>query len=86
MARVTLLYFASVREAIGMGEEIRELPETVSTPRELLAWLASLGEGYARAFATPQKLRCAIDQVMTALDSPLGAAEEVAFFPPVTGG
>ena len=86
MARVTLLYFASVREAIGIGEEVRDLPEAIATPRDLIRWLAGLGEGYAMAFATPNTLRCAIDQVMTALDAPLGDAKEIAYFPPVTGG
>lgn len=86
MARVTLLYFASVREAIGSGEEVLDVPGSVSTPRELIGWLAGQGAGYATAFAAPEKLRCAIDQVMAALDAPLGNPREVAFFPPVTGG
>jgi molybdopterin synthase sulfur carrier subunit len=84
--RVTLLYFASVREAIGTGEEVRDLPDAVSTPRSLMAWLATLGEGYALAFSRPEKLRCAIDQAMAAPDALLGEAKEIAFFPPVTGG
>jgi len=84
--RVTLLYFASVREAIGTGEEVRDLPETVSNPRDLMAWLATLGDGYALVFSTPEKLRCAIDQAMAAPDASLGEAKEIAFFPPVTGG
>jgi sulfur-carrier protein len=86
VARVTLLYFSAVREAIGFGEEVRDLPETVLTPRDLMHWLTSLGEGYAQAFTTPDKLRCAIDQVMVSLDSPLHDASEIAYFPPVTGG
>lgn len=86
MARVTLLYFSAVREAIGFGEEVRDLPEPVLTARDVIHWLASLGEGYAQAFANPEKLRCAIDQVMVSLDSPLHDASEIAYFPPVTGG
>ena len=86
MARVTLLYFSSVREAIGFGEEVRDLPESVLTSRDLINWLSTLGEGYAQAFATPEKLRCAIDQVMAPLDTPLRDAKEIAYFPPVTGG
>ncbi len=86
MARVTLLYFSSVREAIGLGEEVRDLPQAVLTSRELINWLSALGEGYAQAFATPEKLRCAIDQVMVPLDTPLRDAKEIAYFPPVTGG
>ena len=86
MARVTLLYFSAVREAIGFGEEVRDLPETVLTSRDLIHWLSAQGDGYAQAFATPEKLRCAIDQVMVPLDAPLRAAKEIAYFPPVTGG
>ena len=86
MSRVTLLYFSAVREAIGFGEEVRDLPDTVLTSRDLMQWLSSFGEGYAQAFATPDKLRCAIDQVMMPLDSPLREAKEIAYFPPVTGG
>ena len=86
MARVTLLYFASVREAVGVGEEVRDLPGSIMTPRDLIGWLAGLGEGYAVAFAAPEKLCCAVDQVMTALDAPLGDPKEIACFPPVTGG
>ena len=86
MARVTLLYFSAVREAIGFGEELRDLPEAVLTSRDLMQWLTTLGEGYVQAFATPEKLRCAIDQVMVPLDSPIRDAKEIAYFPPVTGG
>lgn len=83
---VTLFYFASVREAIGLGEEHVALAPDVSTPREVAAWLAGRGGGYATAFANLAKLRCAVDQQMTALDAPIGEASEIAFFPPVTGG
>jgi sulfur-carrier protein len=83
---VTLLFFARVREAVGHGSEVRELPETVTTPVALASWLAGQGAGYAEAFADPSRLRCAVDQVMVAMDAPLGQPKEIAFFPPVTGG
>ncbi len=82
----TLLYFAGVREAIGIGEERIDLPAAISTPRDLVIYLSTRGSGYAAAFANPDKLRCAVDQTMVALDAPLGEAREIAFFPPVTGG
>lgn len=84
--RVALLYFASVREAIGVGEEMRDLPDSVSTPQALMHWLAGMGSGYEQAFAIPEKIRCAVDQTMVSLDASLGNAKEIAFFPPVTGG
>ena len=86
MAVVTLLYFARVREAIGVAEEQRELPDEIATVRDLMAWLSRMDARHAQAFAVPEKLRCAIDQVMTPLEALIGAAKEIAFFPPVTGG
>lgn len=86
MAQVTLLYFAGIREAVGLGEERRDLPDGLTTVRDLMAWLGGLDIRYGEAFADPARLRCAIDQVMAPLDTPLGGAQEVAFFPPVTGG
>lgn len=86
MASITLLYFARVREALGVGEECCDLPESVRTVRDLIVWLATRDANHAEAFAAPDKLRCALDQVMASLDAPLGGAKEVAFFPPVTGG
>jgi molybdopterin synthase sulfur carrier subunit len=80
------LYFAWVREAVGTGEERVDLPETVRTVADLVAWLAGRSEGHAAAFAEPARLRAAIDQAFVPLDTPLGSAREVAIFPPVTGG
>ena len=81
-----LLYFAWVRETIGVGEEEVQPPEAVRTVADLVDWLRGCSDGHARAFAEPTRLRAAVDQKFVALDSDLGAAEEVALFPPVTGG
>lgn len=86
MAQVSLLYFAWVREGVGVGEELLDLPETLCTAADVISWLAARGGGYRSAFADASKLRCAADQVMVALDAPLGSPKEIAFFPPVTGG
>lgn len=83
---ISILYFAWVREAVGTGEERVDLPETVRTVADLVAWLAGRSEGHAAAFAEPARLRAAIDQAFVPLDAPLGSAREVAIFPPVTGG
>jgi sulfur-carrier protein len=83
---VKILYFASIREAIGQSSDDVDLPDSVTTPAQLADWLAGQGDCYATAFARRETLRCAADQVMIALDAPLGAATEIAFFPPVTGG
>ncbi len=81
-----MLYFAWVREAIGVGQERVDPPESVATIAQLIDWLATRSEGHAGAFADRSRLRAAVDQVFVALDAPLGTPREVAIFPPVTGG
>ncbi len=84
---VTILYLAWVREKVGIAEEsIDMLPPGIDTPSALALWLALRGDGYATAFADLSRLRCAVDQQMTAMDAPIGNPQEIAFFPPVTGG
>jgi molybdopterin synthase sulfur carrier subunit len=81
-----LLYFAWVREAVGVGQERVDPPETVHNVADLIAWLSQQSPAHAAAFAEPTKLRAAIDQRFVPLEAPLGNAKEVALFPPVTGG
>jgi molybdopterin synthase sulfur carrier subunit len=83
---VTLLYFAWVRQKIGKSEETLALPEGVATISELAAWLAKRGAGYAEAFADTKRLRAALNQEHVGFDTKVSADDEVAFFPPVTGG
>ncbi|HTQ14477.1 MAG TPA: molybdopterin converting factor subunit 1 [Rhizomicrobium sp.] len=83
---MTLLYFAWVRQKVGRSEETVDLPQGVSSVSGLLAWLRARGGGYADAFADPARLRCAVNREHTSFDAPVGANDEVAFFPPVTGG
>ncbi len=81
-----IVYFAWVREQIGAGDEEADLPASVITVADLAQWLAARGTGYATAFADPDKLRCAVDQVIAPFSAAIGDAKEIAFFPPVTGG
>ncbi|MEI9928922.1 MAG: molybdopterin converting factor subunit 1 [Sphingomonas sp.] len=81
-----LLYFAWVRERVGVGQETIEPSEAVRTVADLVGWLAGRSEGHAAAFAEPARLRAAIDRKFVPLDALLGDAREVALFPPVTGG
>ncbi|KZE13676.1 MULTISPECIES: molybdopterin converting factor subunit 1 [Sphingomonas] len=83
---IELLYFAWVREAIGVAGERVDPPAEVATVADLVDWLAARGGGYATAFADGQRLRAAVDQAFVALDTPIAGAREVAIFPPVTGG
>jgi sulfur-carrier protein len=83
---LSILYFAWVRDRVGTGEEMLDVPEAVRTVADLIDWLATRSDGHAAAFAEPARLRAAIDQAFVPLDTPIGAAREVALFPPVTGG
>ena len=80
------LYFAWVRERVGRAEEELDLPPTVATVGDLIAWLSGRGEGYALAFAKPAAVRAALDRVHARSDASIAGAKEVAFFPPMTGG
>lgn len=83
---VRLLYFAWVRERIGLPEEVVALPSTVVTVGDLVGWLAGRGEGYAHAFERPETIRVAVDHTHAPHDEPIGDAREIALFPPMTGG
>jgi sulfur-carrier protein len=81
-----LVYFAWVRERIGLAEEEVELPPGIATVADLAGWLRGRGENYAHAFENPAVVRAALDRVHVKPDTPLGTAREAAFFPPMTGG
>lgn len=81
-----ILYFAWVREKIGIGAETLDLPAGLTSVGDLVAWLAGRSPGHAEAFADPARLRAAVDQIFVPLHAPLGRPREVAIFPPVTGG
>jgi len=84
--RVDILYFASLREAVGLARESLELPAGVGTAAALREHLRSRGGAWAAALSEGRILRVAIDQAMADPDAPLRDGAEVAFFPPVTGG
>ena len=81
-----LLYFAWVRQRIGVGSETVELPAGVTTVAALVDWLRTRGPGYAEAFRDTRAIRCAVNQDYVEPEHPVAAGDEVAFFPPVTGG
>ena len=80
------MYFAWVREQIGVGEEEVAPPGDVGTVAALVHWLAARGGGYGEALASPERLRAAVDGVFTPFSASIAGAREVAVFPPVTGG
>jgi sulfur-carrier protein len=81
-----LVYFAWVRERIGLGEEEVELPAGLATIADVMTWLSGRGEAYAYAFENPKVVRAAIDQHHVKPAAAIAGAKEIAFFPPMTGG
>jgi len=84
--KVTVKYFASLREVLGAGESFEWTPAGAPTAGALRAWLQARTEAHATALAPGRAVRVAIDQEMADESTPLQDGAEVAFFPPVTGG
>ncbi len=83
---ITLLYFARLREALGTGREELMLPAGIETLGGLRARLARRGGAWAVEMAAARNLRAAVNQTVATADSPVSDGDEVAVFPPVTGG
>ncbi len=81
-----ILYFAWLRQKVGLGEEEVSLPPEVGTVGDLVEWLAARGPGYAEALADRAALRIAVNQEYAKESDPVRDGDEVALFPPVTGG
>ncbi|MCL4745743.1 MAG: molybdopterin converting factor subunit 1 [Burkholderiaceae bacterium] len=83
---VTVLYFAGLRESLGVEREALRLPDAVDTAAGLREWLRARGGAWSEAFADGRAVRVAVDQALAAPSASLHEGAEVAFFPPVTGG
>lgn len=83
---LTILYFAWLRERIGSSHEEIALPDGVSTVSALLDYLAERSPRHEVAFRNRRTVRAAVNQEFADLSSPVQPGDEVAFFPPVTGG
>jgi len=81
-----VLYFAWVRQKVGVAEEEVSPPAEVRDVAGLIAWLAGRSPGHAAAFAQAKQIRAAVNQDFARPDAPVAPGDEVAFFPPVTGG
>lgn len=84
MTVVDVVYFAWVRERIGLPRE--RVETSAATVSDLVAELCAREPRYAAAFADISALRVALDQELSRFDAPLDGVREVAFFPPMTGG
>lgn len=81
-----LVYFAWVRERVGKSEEEIQLPDGIATAADLMDHLSGINEIYASAFEDRGIIRVAVNQEHVQHDHGVCDADEVAFFPPVTGG
>jgi molybdopterin synthase sulfur carrier subunit len=83
---VTILYFARLREALGTGSEQLALPQSVADLSALRETLVSRGGPWAQELAPSRNVRMAVNQDIASADTPVRDGDEIAFFPPVTGG
>jgi sulfur-carrier protein len=81
-----ILYFAWLRQRIGVGEEDIKTPEGVTDVNSLVEWLRHRGPEYTEALADIEAFRVAVDQEFGDMNTVLEGDEEIAFFPPMTGG
>lgn len=84
--KVRVLYFAALREQLGTTQEVIELPAGVGTVAALRAHLRGRGGAWQLALADGKLIRAAVNQDMAPPTAAVKAGDEVAFFPPVTGG
>ena len=84
--KVKVLFFAGLREQLGTGAVELEVPAAVATVGALRSHLRGLGSSYEVALGEKKALRVAVNQDMAPASATIKAGDEVAFFPPVTGG
>ena len=84
--KVTVRFFASVKESLGTEAEELELPEGISSVASVRAFLRSRGGAWAETLAETRRVTAAVNQDMAKASAPVKAGDEIAFFPPVTGG
>ncbi|MDA0368051.1 MAG: molybdopterin converting factor subunit 1 [Proteobacteria bacterium] len=81
-----VLYFAWLRQRVGVAEETVDLPDDVTTVGAMLAWLRERSDAHATALADLSVVRVAVNQDYARDGDPVANGDEVALFPPVTGG
>ena len=79
-------YFSWIKEHIGKPEEVIDLPIDITTIKELIIYLENLNENYRLAFEKKNLIKIAINKSYSSLDDKIDNNDEIAFFPPVTGG
>ena len=83
---IKILYFARIKEGVGTGQESVALPAAVSDVAGLTEWLRERGGQWQSELAPSKALRVAVNQTMVTMDVAIKDGDEIAYFPPVTGG
>lgn len=81
-----LLYFGWVRTKIGSGRETLDPPAEITDVRSLVEWLKQRGDGYQEALQDLETIRVAVNQEIVDLNALVSPSDEIALFPPMTGG
>ena len=81
-----LLYFAWIRTNLGVAEELLDVPSEIKDVEGLLEWLINRGESYKTVFSDLSLIHVSVNQEYVDLDNAITQGDEIAFFPPVTGG
>ncbi len=83
---INILYFARIKESLGVGQESIAVPMEANDVADLTAWLRQRGAAWQTELAPGKALRVAVNQVMVGMDAAIADGDEIAYFPPVTGG
>jgi molybdopterin synthase sulfur carrier subunit len=86
MKKITIRYFARLREQLGAEQEIVEVDDAVETIAQLKTLLTSRGETWQKAMTSAPSILAAVNQIMASQTQSISDGDEVAFFPPLTGG
>jgi molybdopterin synthase sulfur carrier subunit len=83
---MVIKYFSWIKEHIGKSEEIIELPDDVTTISELMNYLNNLNDDYKKVFEKKDLIKIAVNKTYCSFETKISDNDEIAFFPPVTGG
>ena len=86
MATIEILYFAKIRDSVGLDQESMKLPKSVKNTRDLQLFLCERGDRWKAELSDSNAIRVAVNQEIVQGVTTLQDGDEVAFFPPVTGG
>jgi molybdopterin synthase sulfur carrier subunit len=86
MKQITIRYFARLREQLGVEQEAIELPDSITNITELKTFLMARGQSWHKTFTSAPSILTAVNQTMASNTQSVSNGDEVAFFPPVTGG